>query len=1099
MRGGIRIVTALFLTIFFWKFYAFAQGPDAASLEKRIEELTTANKYGEAALLTEQYAESIKGQQGELASQYRAALNKLLELYKGAGQDEKVEQTYKLLISVQERAFGTVHPDVGRTLNQLALFYRRRAKYDNAELALKRSLSIFEQTPKEHTQDFLLTLDILTGLYRIQAKFADADVFSQRALALRQAEYGASHPETAIGLANRALLQRDQGRFGEAEALLKSALRTFDAAGYQDRAEIVDALSILTGLYRLQGKFVEAEPLLLRMLNIVRTNRGENHPETIEAIRNLALLYRDLKRYSDAEALLGELLREQETLPQTNKANLVETLNVLGGLYRLQGRFALAEPLFLKALAVAKENRGEKHPETATAIVNLARNYMDLQSYNQAQQLLIQALAIQESRPGTPGIVETLDALSLLYERQAMFGEAEPYLKRALSIRSSFLGSDHPDVVENLSALGFVYFKLSETDRAIEQYENAVQILMRRRASNALSPSTPAAQQASSEASRKREVLENYVRIAYAASERDAGKAPELREKAYKVAQLAQLSDAAAALSAMSARFAAGEGSLSRLMREHQDLSNELRIREDLLRAMFSLLPQQRKADELDLLNRRIGDIEARLRGISGVLDEKFPKFAELSQLALSPIEEVQQLLRNDQALIQMLFVNGEGFAWAVTKAAPPKWIRIDFGSDALAEKVRALRCGLDTGAWRGAGWQKCHELTGAEPRFDSDGEAIAETLPFDVARASALYRHLFGGIEDLVQGKRLLIVPAGALTQLPFEVLVTAKPDETLPRFEAYKKAAWLGQRQAITILPSVGSLKALSTAKASKASSPFLGFGNPLLTGGDPLGKSAKMARGKQDCGKAASLKKSRIASLRDNAGALFHRGGAVNVDELRMLDPLPETADELCAVAKALGTADPNTAVFLGERATVTQVKALSKSGKLAKARVVHFATHGALARETAEFAKYKVEQTAFEPALLLTPPATDKASDEDNGLLTASEVTQLSLDADWVIMSACNTAAGQSDNAEALSGLARAFFYAGARALLVSHWYVDSEAAVAITTGAVNAMKAEPKIGRAEALRRAEVALIVNGGRFTHPSIWAPFVLVGNGEQ
>ena len=133
---------------------------------------------------------------------------------------------------------------------------------------------------------------------------------------------------------------------------------------------------------------------------------------------------------------------------------------------------------------------------------------------------------------------------------------------------------------------------------------------------------------------------------------------------------------------------------------------------------------------------------------------------------------------------------------------------------------------------------------------------------PFDAAAAHALYRDLFGGIEDLVKGKRLLIVPSGALTQLPFEVLVTAKPDEALPRFEAYKKAAWLGQRQAITILPSVGSLKALRAAKASAAPEPFVGFGNPLLTGVDGTDKSAWA---KQECSKPAPPKQSRIASHR------------------------------------------------------------------------------------------------------------------------------------------------------------------------------------------------------------------------------------------
>jgi CHAT domain-containing protein len=112
------------------------------------------------------------------------------------------------------------------------------------------------------------------------------------------------------------------------------------------------------------------------------------------------------------------------------------------------------------------------------------------------------------------------------------------------------------------------------------------------------------------------------------------------------------------------------------------------------------------------------------------------------------------------------------------------------------------------------------------------------------------------------------------------------------------------------------------------------------------------------------------------------------------------------------------------------------------------------------------------------------------------MMGSEVAQLELDADWVVLSACNTAAGETGDTEALSGLARAFFYAKARALLVSHWYVSSEAAVKITTGAFAALRADPKIGRAEALRRS-MALLITAGRpdEVQPEYWAPFVLVG----
>jgi CHAT domain-containing protein len=162
-------------------------------------------------------------------------------------------------------------------------------------------------------------------------------------------------------------------------------------------------------------------------------------------------------------------------------------------------------------------------------------------------------------------------------------------------------------------------------------------------------------------------------------------------------------------------------------------------------------------------------------------------------------------------------------------------------------------------------------------------------------------------------------------------------------------------------------------------------------------------------------------------------------------------------------------------------------LSQSGALAQYRVVHFATHGALAGQLS---------SASEPGLILTPPAAP--SMDDDGYLSASEVATLKLDADWVILSACNTAAGDAPGAEALSGLARAFFYAQARALLVSHWEVYSDATVKLITSAVDTISRDPKVGRAEALRRAMLTLIDKGKPHeAYPSYWAPFVVVGEG--
>jgi CHAT domain-containing protein/tetratricopeptide (TPR) repeat protein len=767
----------------------------------------------------------------------------------------------------------------------------------------------------------------------------------------------------------------------------------------------------------------------------------------------------------------------------------------LARLYRAQGRYAEAEPLCKRSLAITEKALGPDHPDVAQSLNNLALLYRAQGRYAEAEPLYKRALAIFEKAldPDHPFVGTSLNNLAALYENQGRYAEAELLYKRALAVYEKALGPDHPDVSTSLNNLAGLYFAQRDWARAADFWRRSTRVIISRAQRGTLSIGKALTGKQKTEAEQSGYRFWGLVKVAYRLASNQPSSDVKLRAELFQTAQWARSSEAAQSLRQMAARGTRGDPRLAVLVRERQDLVTEWQQRDAQRSAAVAQAPDKRNPQTEAGNMARLGTIDTRIAEIDERLAREFPDYAALVSPSPLSVEGVQAQLGHDEALVLILDTPEwkptpeETFLWVVTKTEA-RWVRSEVGTQALRREVAALRCGLDyDGSW-GVADTPCPELL--KVTYAETDHLLGKPLPFNLARAHALYKVLFGEVEDLIRGKHLLIVPSDALNALPFQVLVTEKPTDALPSTNAgYPKVAWLGTRNALTVLPAVSSLRALRAgAKARRTADAYIGFGNPLLTG--PNGAD-KRAWDHQHCQQPKPGKRTRVAKVgRAPALAALLKGRATNVASLRQQDPLPETADELCAVARALGTSDPDSAVNLGARATEARIKALSVDGTLARAGVVHFATHGLVAGETALFADNHAE-----PALLLTPP--EMASDEDDGLLTASEVTALKLDAEWVILSACNTAAGDSVGGDALSGLTRAFFYAGARALLVSHWYVDSDATVALITKSFDALKTNPKIGRAEALRRAMSALIAGGGRAAHPSAWAPFVVVGEG--
>jgi CHAT domain-containing protein/tetratricopeptide (TPR) repeat protein len=1014
------------------------------------------------------------------------------------------------MLSVAEKELGAEHPDLAPTLESLALLYKTLQRPSDAEPLLLRALAIREKATGADTAELAGVLSELADVQQTLGRYAEAERNLKRLVGIEERRHGADHPDLAVALQKYGNLAFIQGRNADAGDALRRALAIREKALGAENPLVAQTLTSLAYVLQNEGRYAEAESASARALDIRRKALGDDHPEVGNSLNALAQTQLLLGRYDEAEINFKRALALAEKAHGPDSRDVAVTLGNLAALYQTQRRIEEAALLLERAIAILDKTLGPEHMDVATGINNLAFVYDSLQRYDEAAQLFQRALRILEKAlgPEHPNVAVALSNLGAVYIRSNRAAEAEPLLRRALQVTEKALGGDHVNTAKAVTNLAFAVEAQGRTAEARPLLERALAILLR-----ALGPDHPDVGVAydnlgshffagddpmnaamywrhsmaifakrarrSGDIASQSHMLHGLIKALHQMPT-DGATSGAVTET-FEWAQWAIGSKAAESLAQMAARGAKGDPELSRLARERQDLVGEWRLRDRALIEMVSLAPEKRQAEAETALRNRLAAIDARIAEIDTRLSAEFPDFASLASAAPSSLEDVQAHLRPDEALILFLDTYerspapAETFVWAVTKDTA-RWVRVGMGTLALAETVAALRCGLDAAAWSEP---DCPTLTGV------GAGAASRALPFDHGRAHRLYKELFGGIEDVVAGKQLLLVPSGPLTQLPFQVLVKSPPASG-----DHRKADWLIRHHALTVLPAVSSLKALRrTARSVSAAKPMIGFGNPLLDGPDSrYAPYAQLARELQSCD-APPPRQRQVADAVDRRGIpqLAMQRGLANPGNIRRQSPLPETAIELCAVAEDIKADAAD--IRLGARATETEVKALSESGALAQYRIVHFATHGAMAGELTG---------TSEPGLLLTPPA--EASETDDGYLSSADVAALKLDADWVILSACNTAAGEASDAEALSGLARAFIYAQAQALLVSHWAVDSETTVKLITGAMRELSSATGPGRAEGLRRSMLALIDKGrAAEAHPAMWAPFIVVGEGGR
>ncbi|MGQ0673599.1 MAG: CHAT domain-containing tetratricopeptide repeat protein [Hyphomicrobium sp.] len=949
-----------------------------------------------------------------------------------------------------------------------------------------------------HVIKFNIKAEILrqTGVY------GHAVANSEAYLSESTRRLGESHFFTRVARSGLAYLYLELGRFNDAKRLRIEAVAVAERHEGSAAETTLRAKSRLASLLESQGDFEQAEQIFTAVVETAVNAYPITHPVVERSVERLVVNLISQGRVDAAVEVAQRYGGASNPWRGLNrKKSKDQQLNDLAYEHLTSGKPEEALKRFIESLAFLEQRHGPDHPDVADQLSLVALTQGLNGQSAAAEETLSRQLAIQEAAYGRDShkVADPLASLAMIDNTNGQHQRAYERIQRVVRLnRTGFVG-DSPGLAAALAKFAIIASAARQPGEAQAAIREATEIARENVSRLGDNRSDP-------EFSRHLRIV--FQLLLEASTDLSIRHGINVVDETFELGQQAELSAAAIALQQLSGRFSTGNSTRASDLRLRQDLVTDWNFLE---RRLFETATSPAKlpgAVPPDELRVSIETLKSRIREVDDRMRTADPTFATLAHQAPIPIEAVRELLREDEAVVMFVPAAstqnqaGRVFVWAITKdeavfAATPTT------TTSLIQSISTLRCGLDEEEWSSlSSAARCGASLAMGTPTDSD------PLPFHLGVAHALYQDLFTAVETSIRSKRLLIVPSGPLTSLPFHVLVAEKPEKDLPgTFEGYRNVRWLGRMHSISVLPSIASIEALRrNVKASTASRAYIGYGNPKLDGDGSCqslaappecpGKDPTVNASLDDSSASApialrAMVRSGGGRRSPSLGRMFtaSRGSSEVLANVRALCPLPDTAYEIRCVADRLGAGSD---IRLDSAATESDVKAMSRNGSLASFRIVHFATHGLLAGDVEAMAKRRGE-----PALVMTPPIQPLDVDDD-GLLTASEVATLRLDADWVVLSACNTASAGKPGAEALSGLARSFFYAGARALLVSHWPVYSDAAVRLATEAFAAMQQAP-IGRADALQRAMQKLMDDRSQAdnAHPAVWAPFVLVGEG--
>ncbi len=824
-----------------------------------------------------------------------------------------------------------------------------------------------------------------------------------------------------------------------------------------------------------EGKFTEAERAYgaalrqneesIRVL-AARQAQAKWAPPEIRLLKQgdsnrifLAQLYLQQERLNEAELLLRDVLKRSLVRDGRNSILVGRALMALSLVFTNRGRYAEAVVLAEWSVRTLQESGlSEKSPPRINAGIGLANALVPVGRIAEAVALIDQirvGLSADER-------LETGFGRGTLLSIRAMIlaGRFNDALRDGDSLLQHNLNHYGPEryaTAESRAYRAMALHRVGRVDEARKEFEQSVAML--------LDPSKTSGKAGASVArtNRLKLILNEYLNVLVG---NKGTRSAKDTEEAFRVSDVARWQSVQKAVSGSALRAAAGTPELGAQIKKVQDADDEMQAVYKNLISQRSAPPDKQLPVVIKAMEDRIAALQKAQQSDLVEIRRKFPQYDALVNPRPASFATARKVLQPNEALLSIYVTVNGTYVWAT---GPDGVLRFHFSEQKtawVAGQVKRLRDSVDLTA-------------GISP----------DRMRFDLQAGAAVYQELMAPVEAAWdKADTLLVVANESLGQIPFSMLPTSDAvlgavSGGLP-LSQFRQVPWLARKVAVAYLPSVSALVTLRALPSTRSQrEPFIGYGDPDFGRG---GVSA----GTRAVAKMRNLSIKHAAVWDDNKTSADAVPNALAVtEETPVLMQLPDTREEITAIATAL-SANLQTDTFFGAQANRQNVLAAD----LKRRRVVAFATHGLVSGDLPGL---------DQPALALSPAEGRPVSD---GLLKLEDILKLSLDADLVVLSACNTAAADGTGAEAVSGLGRGFFYAGARSVLATHWPVETVSARQLVTHLFERYSQDGKLTRAQALRRAMVTLIdtevakdsrgVPTNAYAHPAFWAPYALYGD---